>query len=155
MPPPATGAGLAALIVEQSPDAVIYAGRDGVIQVWNAAATEMFGFAKEDAVGKDLNIIIPEQFRDQHWTGYDRALEAGDTKYRGKALPTKALRASGDTFYVELSFAIIRDEGGEVIGALAHARDISERFEQDRAARRKLRDLEAELKALREGTAQG
>ena len=140
---------LARLIVDQSPDAIVFAGTDGVIQVWNQAAVAMFGFSAVDAIGKDLNIIIPEQFRNQHWTGYDRALAAGDTKYRGQSLPTKALKASGDTFYVELSFAIVHDDTGTVIGALAHARDISERFERDRTSRRHLRELQDELKALR------
>jgi len=140
---------LARLIVDQSPDAIVFAGTDGVIQVWNQAAAAMFGFSAPDAIGKDLNIIIPEQFREQHWTGYERALAAGDTKYRGQSLPTKAMKANGDTFYVELSFAIVHDDAGAVIGALAHARDISERFERDRASRRQLRELQDELKALR------
>jgi len=144
---------LAGLIVEQSPDAVIFASTDGVIQVWNGAAAEMFGFKASEAIGKDLNIIIPEQFQETHWKGFDRAIEAGETKYKGRALPTKALKAGGETFYVELSFAIIKDASGKPIGALAHARDINERFEQDRANRRHLRDLEAEVKTLREASA--
>lgn len=140
---------LAALLVEQAPDAVIFAGNDGIIQTWNASATAMFGFSEADAVGQDLNIIIPEQFRDAHWKGYDRALEAGESKYRGQSLPTRAQKANGDTFYVELSFAIVHGRDGAVIGALAHARDINDRFEKDRASRRRLREMEEELKALK------
>jgi PAS domain S-box-containing protein len=131
-----------ALLVEQAPDAVIFADREGVVRVWNAAAERVFGFAASEAIGRELNIIIPESLRDAHWTGYDRALAAGDTKYRGQSLPTKALRADGSTIYVELSFAIVRDRDGAVIGALAHARDITERFERDRQLRRRLRELE-------------
>lgn len=144
---------LAELLVEQSPDAVVFAGTDGMIQVWNAAAAAMFGYTAAEAMGQSLDIIIPESFREAHWKGFDRALEAGDTKYRGKALPTKANKANGETFYVELSFAIVHDEEGAVIGALAHARDITERFEQDRTTRRRLRELEAELATLKDGRA--
>jgi PAS domain S-box-containing protein len=140
---------LTALLFDQAPDGVIFAGIDGVIQAWNPAAAEMFGFSHDDATGQRLDIIIPEQFREAHWTGFARALAAGDTKYRGQSLPTRALKANGDTFYVELSFAIIHDAAGAVIGALAHARDITERFEQERQTRRRLRDLEAELKEIR------
>jgi len=140
---------LAELLLEQAPDAVVFAGTDGMIQAWNAAATAMFGYAAAEAIGQSLDIIIPEGFREAHWKGFDRALEAGDTKYRGRSLPTKASKASGETFYVELSFAIVHDSGGAVIGALAHARDITQRFEQDRTTRRRLRELEAELAALR------
>ena len=115
------------LLVEQAPDAIIFAGRDGVIRVWNAAAERIFGFTAADATGEDLNIIIPEGLRDAHWQGYDRALAAGDTKYRGQSLPTKALRADGSQIYVELSFAIVHGRDGAVIGALAQAH-ITERF---------------------------
>jgi PAS domain S-box-containing protein len=136
-----------ALLVEQAPDAVIFAGKDGLIEEWNTAAAQMFGHSAEDVLGKSLDIIIPEQFREAHWKGFDRALGDGDTKYRGKALPTRAIKANGDVFYVELSFAIVHDASGAVIGALAHARDITERFEQDRANRRRLRELEEQAKA--------
>ena len=142
---------LAGLLVEQAPDAVIFAGNDGVIQSWNAAAAAMFGFPESEAIGQDLNIIVPEQFRDAHWKGYDRALEAGDTKYRGQSLPTRAQKANGESFYVELSFAIVHGRDGAVIGALAHARDINHRFEKERASRRRLRELEEEVKSLRDG----
>ena len=133
-----------ALLIDQSPDAMIFADREGIVRVWNAAAERIFGFAAADAIGGDLNIIIPESLRDAHWQGFDRAIAAGDTKYRGQSLPTKAVKSDGSTIYVELSFAIIREAGGEVIGALANARDITERFERDRAMRRRLRELEGQ-----------
>jgi PAS domain S-box-containing protein len=132
-------------LIEQAPDAVVFAGRDGVIQTWNRAAADMFGYLPADAIGQRLDIIVPEQFREAHWKGFERALDDGETKYRGQSLPTRAMKAGGENFYVELSFAIVHDAGGTVIGALAHARDINERFEQDRTTRRRLRELEAQL----------
>lgn len=146
-------AALAALLLQQSPDAVIFAGTDGVIQVWNPAAEALFGYAAAEAVGSDLNIIIPRQFQDAHWKGYDRALADGETKYRGRALATRARRRDGREFYIEMTFAIVQDQAGAVLGALAHCRDITERFERDRQQRRRLRDLEAELEQLRRGSA--
>lgn len=131
-----------ALMMNQTPDALIYADRDGVIRVWNPASERIFGFSAESAIGQNLDLIIPENLRDAHWTGYERALAAGDTKYRGESLPTKALKADGSTIYVELSFAIVHGADGEVMGAMAQARDISERFERDRTTRRKLRELQ-------------
>jgi PAS domain S-box-containing protein len=146
-------ANLAARLLEQAPDAVIFAGTDGVIQAWNAAAEAMFGHTAPAVVGRDLNLIIPEQFQDAHWKGYDRALAAGETKYRGQALPTRARRADGSEFYIEMTFAIVKDDAGTVIGALAHCRDITERFERDRQQRRRLRELEAEVERLRDPAA--
>jgi PAS domain S-box-containing protein len=126
---------LAALVVDQAPDAVIFASTDGVIQLWNAAATALFGHTRADAIGKSLDIIIPERFRESHWRGFDRALADGTTKYRGRALPTRSARKDGTAIYVELTFAIVKDAAGTVIGALAHARDITERFLRERAER--------------------
>jgi PAS domain S-box-containing protein len=137
-------------LVAQSPDAIIFADLDGVIRTWNAAAERIFGFAPDAAIGQSLDIIIPEKFREQHWTGYARALAAGDTKYRGQALATRSMRANGPEFYVELSFAIVHS-GGAVVGAMATARDITERFERDRASRRRLRELEAQVEGAGTG----
>ena len=135
----------ARILLDQSPDAVIFAGLDGVIVEWNAAAESLFGHSAAEAVGQSLDIIVPERFREAHWTGYDRALAAGDTKYRGQALPTRSVRKDGADIYVELTFAIVHSADGTVIGALAHARDITERWAREREQRQRLRDLEARL----------
>jgi len=134
---------LAARLLEQNPDATIFAGTDGMIAVWNEAAERVFGHKAADAIGKSLDIIIPEQYRDAHWTGYDRALADGDTKFKGQALTTRAARADGETIYVDLAFAIIKDASGSVTGAMATARDVTERFNRDREMRRELRELKA------------
>lgn len=136
---------LAEMLVEQSPDAIVYADTAGSILVWNAAAERIFGFSKGDAVGSNLDIIIPERFREAHWRGFARALAERATKYVGRSLPTRALRADGAQIYVELSFAIVLDVNGVALGALAHARDITQRFEKERADRRRLQELEKAL----------
>ena len=92
--------------------------------------------------GQTLDLIVPERFREAHWQGYDRALSEGQTRYVGKALPTRSARKDGSTIYVELTFAIIHDQAGSTIGALAHARDITERWEQERRQRQRNRELE-------------
>lgn len=137
---------LATQVLEESPDAVIFAGTDGMIAYWNAAAERVFGHSGAQALGQSLDLIIPEQFRDAHWTGYDRALAAGETKYAGQALTTRATRADGETIYVDLAFAILKGPDGAAVGALATARDVTERFNRDRETRRRLRELEAAQK---------
>ncbi|MCA9855617.1 MAG: PAS domain S-box protein [Dehalococcoidia bacterium] len=135
-------------LVDQAPDAVIFAGADGRITTWNTAAERMFGFTAAEAIGQSLDIIIPERFRDAHWKGFERAMGDGVTKYAGQFLPTRAQKEDGSQFYVELGFAIIVVDG-ESVGAMATARDITERFESDRAQRRKLKETEEELAKLR------
>jgi PAS domain S-box-containing protein len=135
----------AVLLFEQAPDAVVFADRDGIIREWNDAAAAIFGHACEEAVGQTLDLIVPERFREAHWRGYNRALSDGDTKYRGQAMPTRSVRKDGETIYVELTFAIVHDAAGVVIGALAHARDITERWAREREQRDRLRELEQQL----------
>jgi PAS domain S-box-containing protein len=130
------------MLIEQAPDAVIFADQRGVIREWNPAAERIFGYPRSEALGQSLDLIVPERFREAHWQGYDRALSEGQTKYGGKALPTRSARKDGSTIYVELTFAIVHDPTGSVIGALAHARDITERWAQERQQRERIRELE-------------
>jgi PAS domain S-box-containing protein len=136
---------LADRLVEQSPDAIIFADTKGIIRVWNSAAERIFGFSESDALGANLNIIIPEHLRGAHWRGFERALAERTTKYAGQALPTRSIRADGAQIYVELSFAIVLDVEGGVLGALANARDITERFRKERVDRKRLQELEKAL----------
>ena len=136
---------LASWLIEQSPDAMIYSDIQGRVRVWNAAASKMFGFSAEQAIGQSLDIIIPEKLRKAHWRGFDAAIAAGVTKHSGKPMPTKALRADGSEFYTEMGFALIFNNKGEVVGTVAQARDITERFEKGRAERQRLQELEKRL----------
>lgn len=90
----------------------------------------------------ELDIIIPETLRKMHWRGFDAAIAAGVTKHSGKPMATKALRADGSVFYTEMGFALVFNEQGEVVGTMAQARDITERYEKERAERLRLRELE-------------
>ena len=125
-----TSTELANWLVEQSPDATIYSDKQGLVRVWNAAAEKMFGFSAEQALGQSLDIIIPESLRKAHWRGFDMAIAAGVTKHSGKPMATKALRADGSEFYTEMGFALIFNDQGEVVGTVAQARDITERYEK-------------------------
>lgn len=122
---------------------MVFADNDGIIREWNPAAERTFGHSRGEAVGQSLDIIVPERFREAHWRGYERALAAGETKYSGQALPTRSARKDGETIYVELTFAIIHGPDDTVIGALAHARDISERWAREREQAQRLKEMEA------------
>lgn len=134
------------LLINQAPDAVIFADLEGVVREWNPAAERIFGHTSVKAVGQSLDLIVPERFRRAHWSGYEQALAAGETKYSGQALPTRSVRKDGTTIYVELTFAIIHDTNSKVIGALAHARDITERWALEREQSQRLQELERQLR---------
>ena len=129
-------------LIEQNPDAMIFADTEGTIRVWNVAAERIFGFTKEDAIGSNLDIIVPQNLRKAHWRGYEQAMQRGETKYVGKSLPTKSLHADGSVIYVELGFSIVLDSAKNVIGALSSARDITTRYKEERENRKRLAELE-------------
>jgi PAS domain S-box-containing protein len=120
-------------IAEQAPDAIIFADRDGAIRFWNRAAEQIFGYSSAEAVGKNLDLIIPERLRRAHWDGFNKACETGVTKYSGKAMTTRSMHKNGGKIYVDLSFGLVKDRNGAVIGASAVGRDCTER-QLERAA---------------------
>ncbi len=130
------------LIMEQMADAIIYADTEGVIRGWNAAAEALFGYPRGEVTGQKLDMIIPEQLRAAHWVGFNRAMTHGATRHGRQAIVTRSLTSAGDTIYVEMSFAVVTDGEGKTIGAVAVARDTTQRHHDDRALREKLAMLQ-------------
>lgn len=122
-------------LVEQAPDAMIYADHAGAIRVWNPAAERLFGYSAAEALGRSLDLIIPERFRAAHWNGYAAAMQRGTTRYSGQLLTTRSMHKDGRAIYVEMAFSMIKNDEGVVLGALAIARDCTERHLAARAAR--------------------
>ena len=130
-------------LIEQNPDAIIFARYKKAQYKYGIWRPEhIFGFSKEEAVGASLDIIIPENLRKVHWRGFQQAIQIGKTKYAGKFLPTKSLHADGSVIYVDLGFSIVLDFANNVIGALSSVRDITTKYKEDRAIRKRLSELE-------------
>ncbi len=139
--------GLERRIVAEAPDAIIYADRAGIMQVWNTGAEVMFGYTREEALGQSLDLIIPERLRQRHWDGYHRVMATGETRYGpGELLAVPGVRKDGTRLSLEFSIAMLRDASGALTGIAAILRDVSERFERDRALHRRLAELEAQLR---------
>jgi PAS domain S-box-containing protein len=128
---------LADEILDQVADALICANQTGAIIRWNRACTALFGYSAEEVLGQSLELIIPEHLRAAHWSGFDAAMTKGTLKLQGRPTLTRALHKSGRKLYVEMTFAIVKgDTESEVLGSVAVARDVTERVERERAARR-------------------
>ena len=134
---------LSQAIVDQAPDAIIFADRGGIIRIWNRGAERIFGYAAADAVGASLDLIIPERFRRAHWDGFQRAIDTGRTKYADRVLTTRSAHRDGSKLYVDLSFGLVTDDGGTILGALAIGRDCTARYAADAALRARLAALES------------
>jgi len=110
-----------------------------MIEFWNEGAERIFGFAQSEALGSSLDIIIPENLREQHWQGYRATMHTGRTRYGdGQILSVPAMRKDGSRISVEFTIVPFTDETGRMIGITAIMRDGTARFEEVRALRRQL-----------------
>ena len=124
-------------------DAVVAADRDGIIRFWNPGAERIFGHAAADAIGRSLDLIIPERLRRRHWDGFHQTMETGRSRYgEGETLSVPALRRDGATISVEFTIVPLTSADGRMTGIVAIMRDATKRFEETRALRRKLADAQ-------------
>jgi PAS domain S-box-containing protein len=133
-------------LVEEMPEAMIFADREGVIRLWNHGAEIMFGYSPEEAIGQSLNLIIPERQRARHWDGYRKVMVTGTTRYGKELLAVPAIRKDGRRISIEFSIALLRDETGALGGAAAVIRDVTARWERERTLRQRLAELEKDRK---------
>ena len=119
-------------------DAIVATDRDGRITFWNPGAERIFGFAADEAIGKSLDLIIPENLRARHWEGFHHVMKTGVSRYGdGDLLSVPGLAKDGRRISVEFTIVMLRD-GADVAGTVAVMRDVTKRFEEVRELRRKL-----------------
>ena len=134
---------LAARIVAGAPEAILFADREGAIRLWNAGAEAMFGWTTAEAVGRSIDIIIPERLRGRHWDGWNKVMETGSTRYgAGQLLAVPAVRKDGATISIEFSIQLLRDDAGAIAGSVAIVRDVTERWKREKEMRLRLKELE-------------
>jgi len=129
-------------IVNNAPEAIIFADRAGRIRLWNNGAEAMFGSAAQEAVGQNLDLIIPERQRGRHWEGYHKVMATGVTRYGKELLAVPAARKDGSRLSLEFSVVLLRDEANQPIGIAAIMHDVTVRWQQDRALKERLAAVE-------------
>ena len=112
-----------------APGAGVCADSNGVITHWNAAAERLFGWSVTEAVGQQLELIIPHELRSAHAAGMSHRARTGHSAFPGRVAELPALRRDGTTFPAHISLSRWQEGDKLVFGATIH--DISER----RAAR--------------------
>jgi PAS domain S-box-containing protein len=129
-------------LVEAAGDAIIAAGTDGTIVLWNPAAARIFGFTAEEALGHSLDLIIPERLRKRHWEGYERVMRTGQSRYGIEILRVPAVRKDGRPLSIAFTVGLLRSGDGSIQAIAAIIRDETARWEDERALRRRLAALE-------------
>ena len=99
----------------------------------------IFGYASDEAVGRSLDLIIPERLRQRHWDGFRRTMETGHSRYgEGDLLSVPAVCKRGAAISVEFTIVPLKAETGRLSGMIAIVRDVTKRFEETRQLRQKL-----------------
>lgn len=136
--------------VADAGDAIIVADGENTIRYWNQGATDIFGYAVEDAEGSSLNIIIPERLQDRHWEAYKRAMETGEFAYgRGDLLAVPARREDGEEISVEFTVTPLWDDD-DVVAIAAVIRDVTEKWEEQQEREARIEELEERIETLSE-----
>jgi PAS domain S-box-containing protein len=132
-------AGLGEALLNSASDAIIATDREGRITFWNPGAERIFGFMAAEAVGQSLDLIIPENLRARHWSGFRHTMETGTSRYgHGDLLSVPGLTKDGVRISVEFTILLLRDGTQAVSGTMAVLRDVTKRFAEVRELKRKL-----------------
>lgn len=136
---------LAAAVVKESPEAIVVTDPAGLIRLWNDGAARMFGYSADEAMGQNLDLIIPEKLRERHWKGYFQTMATGYTRYGDKLLSVPATHRDGQRLSIEFSVALLRDDADQIVGISAVMREITERRNAERELRAKISELESRM----------
>ena len=129
-------------------DAIVVSDESGAIVLWNAGAERIFGHTEAEALGQSLDLITPERLRHRHWEGYNKSMITGTTRYgAGDMLRVPAVHKDGRTLSIAFTVAMLFTPEHKVSGAIAIIRDETSRFNDDRALRKRLAELEAQVAA--------
>ncbi|MDY0745696.1 PAS domain-containing protein [Paucibacter sp. R3-3] len=132
-------------LVAGAGDGIMVCNASGAITLWNAACERIFGFTAEEALGKNLDIIIPERQRGRHWEGYAHTMATAVTKYGADLLRVPALhKEPGKTLSIAFTVSLLLDDAGKVEGIVAIVRDETARFAEMRELRKRLTELESQ-----------
>lgn len=123
-------------------DAIIATDHAGIINFWNPGAVRIFGFTADEAMGRSLDLIIPDNLRGRHWTGFNRVMETGESHYgHGDLLSVPALIKGGQRISVEFTIVMLKDEQDHPVGTVAILRDVTQQFEENRKLKRQLAEI--------------
>ena len=124
-------------------DGVVVADIEGAIIFWNPGAERIFGYSENEALGKSLDIIVPERLRQRHWQGYDKTMHTGQTRYGHDLLRVPAQHKEGHALSIAFTVAMLHAADGKVSAIVAVIRDETTRWAEERDLRERVRALEA------------
>ena len=128
-------------------DAVMVCDAHGAILLWNPACERMFGHTEAEVLGKTMDMIIPERLRKRHWEGYEKTMATGITKYGHDVLRVPAIDKQGNSLSIAFTVAMLYGADGKVNAIASIIRDETARFNDERALKKRVAELEAQVGA--------
>ena len=102
-----------------TPTGFVVADTDGVIGWWSAGAEPLLGYAPAEAVGRPLDLIVPEAYRPAHWAGFHRAMETEVCRLDRAATNLPVLHRDGGERVLPARFVFLTDARDAAVGAMA------------------------------------
>lgn len=112
-------------LVEAAPDAMVIADRSGQVVLLNAQAERLFGYSREELIGKSIDLLLPDQLRAKHATHREAYNREPHTRPMGAGVNLNGRRKDGSEFPAEISLSPIVSKEGLLITAAI--RDVTER----------------------------
>lgn len=136
-------------LLEAAPDAMVIANPDGRIELVNAQTEKVFGYAREELMGQQVEMLMPRQFQDVHVEHRKQYSEDPHARSMGAGLELYGRRKDGSEFPVEVSLSPLKTLKGKLI--LSAVRDITERKHLDEALKASEERLQMAVEAAQLG----
>ena len=126
--------------VEAAPDAVVIAAPDGRIDQVNAQTERLFGYGRDELIGRPVEMLMPERYRRRHAAHRTAYVARPGTRPMGTGLDLYGVRKNGEEFPVEISLSPLPTEEGVLVASII--RDISAHQQLEAELRRGKAELE-------------